>query len=73
VRLVRPQVIERERGVAGAVDDDPSLTALIAAPSDESEELDDRQVPRDWPKAAKQWRETLGARHPCVSFSSTAR
>jgi len=68
VRLVRPQVAEHEGVVAGAVDDDPSLTALIAAAPDESEERDDRQVPRDWPKAAKQWRETLGARHPCVSF-----
>jgi len=47
VRLVRPRVTEREGVVAGAVDDDPSLTALMAARSDESEDLDDRQVARD--------------------------
>jgi len=64
VRLVCTRITEREGVVAGAIDDDPSLTALTAATSDESKELDDRQVACDWLKAAKQWRQMIGARHP---------
>ena len=64
MRLVCTRITEREGVVAGAIDDDPSLTALTAATSDESKELDDRQVACDWLKAAKQWRQMIGARHP---------